>query len=36
MEAEIFPQIGQLRVENEWLKKVSAATIDEKKELVER
>jgi transposase-like protein len=25
MEAELFRQIGQLRVENEWLKKISAA-----------
>ena len=37
LEAELFRQIGQLRVENEWLKKkISAATVEEKKQLVER
>ena len=35
LEAELFRQIGQLRVENEWLKKNSAATVEDKKELVE-
>jgi len=37
LEAELFRQIGQLRVENEWLrKKSSEGTVEEKKELVER
>jgi len=36
LEAELFRQIGQLRVENEWLKKISAATVEEKKQLVEK
>ncbi len=36
VEAELYRQIGQLKVENEWLKKISAASVEEKRQLVKR
>jgi hypothetical protein len=32
----LYRQIGQLKVENERLKKISAASVKEKRQLVER
>jgi len=36
VKAELYRQIGQLKVENEWLKKISAASVEEKRRLVEK
>jgi len=37
LEAELYQQIGQLKVENDWLKKkISAASVEEKRRLVEK
>jgi len=36
VEDELYRQIGQLKVENEWLKKISAASVEEKRQLVEK
>ena len=36
VEDELYRQIGQLKVENDWLKKISEASVEEKRQLVEK
>ncbi len=36
VEAELYRQKGQMKVENEWLKKLSTASVKEKGQLVEK
>ena len=35
LEAELFRQIGQLKVEVEWLKKISGASVERKRQEIE-